>query len=108
MKMSRLAAMLGRVPAGFLTRRPTLDDAEAVAAVGIAQDLDEIGEADFTVDDVRAEWDGVDLAADTWIVLTDDGEPAAYAGLDGEVGRVFMDPRFKRRGIGGEVAELLE
>lgn len=100
--------MLARVPPGFVQRRPTLDDAEAVAALAIAQDLDDLGEADFTVDDVRAEWEGVDLAADTWIVSSDDGEPAAYAGLDGDVGRLFMDPRFKGHGVGMSVASLLE
>ena len=96
------------MPPGFVQRRPTSDDAAAVAALGIAQDLDDLGEADFTVEDVHAEWEGVDLAADTWLVEADDGEPAAYAGLDGEVGRVFMDPRFKGRGIGAELAGLLE
>jgi mycothiol synthase len=109
MKISRIAGMLGgAVPQGFTTRRPTLDDAEAVAAIGIAQDLDDLGEADFTLDDVRAEWEGVDLDADTWIVFAGGGEPAAYGGLDGDVARVFTDPRFKGRGIGAELAGLLE
>src|SRR4051812_45834546 len=100
--------MLARVPTGFAIRRPTPADADAVCAVGIAQDLDDLGEADFTVDDVRAEWEGADLDSDAWIVHSDDGEPAAYAGLDGDVGRVFMDPRFKGRGLGAELAELIE
>src|SRR4051812_23318437 len=100
--------MLARVTNGFVTRRPTPADAAAVAALGIAQDLDDIGEADMDVDDVVAEWEGADLDRDAWLVHTDAGEPAAYAGLDGDHGRVFTDPRFKGRGLGAELAGLLE
>jgi mycothiol synthase len=104
MNMSRIAGILARV---FQVRRPTAADAEAVAALGIAQDLDDLGEADFTLEDVLAEWEGVDLDADAWLVLVD-GSPAAYAGLDGEVARVFTEPRYKGRGIGAHVAGRLE
>jgi mycothiol synthase len=110
MKIRRMdtAAMLAGVPPGFVVRRPSADDAGAVAALGIAQDIDDLGEADYTLDDVLAEWEDVDLATDAWIVHTDAGDPAAYAGLDGDDGRVFTDPRLKGRGLGDHLAGLLE
>jgi mycothiol synthase len=98
------------LPPGFALRAAAPGDEATVAAIGIAQDLDDLGEADYSEDEVRSEWStpGFDPAHDAWIVFTDDGTPAAFASLDGEAGRVFMDPGFKGRGIGPHLAARLE
>src|SRR3954447_1191211 len=106
MKMSRMSIPAARMPGmpidpplppGFSLRAAAPGDEPAVAAIGIAQDLDDLGEADFSEDDVRAEWSapGFDPSRDAWLVSAGDGEPAAFASLDGQAARVFMEPRFK-------------
>jgi ribosomal protein S18 acetylase RimI-like enzyme len=42
------------------------------------------------------------------MVFADDGTPAAFASLEGEAGRVFMDPAFKGNAIGPHLAARLE
>jgi mycothiol synthase len=98
------------LPPGFSLRAAAPGDEAAVAAIGIAQDLDDLGEADYSEDEVRSEWSapGFDPARDAWMVEAEDGTPAAYAALDGEAARVFMDPRFKGNGIGPHLAAWLE
>jgi mycothiol synthase len=98
------------LPPGFGLRAAAPGDEAAVAALGIAQDLEDLGEADYSEDEVRAEWSvpGFDPARDAWMVTADDGTPAAYAAVEGESVRVFMDPRFKRRGLGSHLAPLTE
>jgi len=98
------------LPPGFTLRAAAPGDEATVAAIGIAQDLDDLGEADYSEDEVRAEWSapGFDPARDAWMVFADDDTPAAYAALEGEAARVFMEPRFKGRGIGAHVAARIE
>jgi ribosomal protein S18 acetylase RimI-like enzyme len=98
------------LPSGFSLRAAAPGDEGAVAAIGIAQDLEDLGEADYSEDEVRSEWSapGFVPTRDAWMVEADDGSPAAFASLHGEAGRVFMDPRFKGNGIGPHLAALLE
>jgi mycothiol synthase len=98
------------LPTGFTLRAAAPGDEPIVAALAIAQDLDDLGEADFSEDDVRAEWSapGFDPGRDAWLVLAGDGTPAAFASVEGEAVRVFMDPRFKGQGIGAHLAARAE
>ena len=98
------------LPPGFRLRAAAPGDEAAVAAIGIAQDLADLGEADYSEDEVRSEWSapGFDPARDAWMVEAGDGTPVAFASLDGEAGRVFMDPRYKGNGIGPHLAARLE
>ncbi len=98
------------LPPGFVLRAAAREDAPNVAALGIAQDLDDLGEADYSEDEVLSEWSapGFDPERDAWIVTDEAGTPVAYAAVDGRAVRVFMDPRFKGRGIGAHLATLTE
>jgi len=64
-------------------RPPTAADADAVAALVIAVDEAEIGEADYTLEDLREEWaaPGFDLARDA--VLAEAGGLVGYAAFRG-------------------------
>jgi ribosomal protein S18 acetylase RimI-like enzyme len=57
------------------TRPATRADAETVAELIIADDIAAMGEPDYSLEDLLAEWDehGFDLAADSLIVEDDDG-----------------------------------
>jgi mycothiol synthase len=98
------------LPPGFSLRAAAPGDEAAVAAIGIAQDLDDLGEADYDLEEVRSEWSapGFDPGRDAWLVEAEDGTPAAYAALEGESARVFMDPRYRGKGIGPHLAARLE
>jgi mycothiol synthase len=98
------------LPPGFSLRAAAPGDEAAVAAIGIAQDLDDLGQADYSEDEVRSEWSapGFDPTRDAWLVTAGDGTPVAYASVEGEAARVFMEPRFKGQGIGAHLAARLE
>src|SRR5215208_2151838 len=119
MKRSRVSIWAARMPGmpiepplppGFSLRAAAPGDEAAVAAIGIVQDLDDLGQADYSEDEVRSEWSapGFDPARDAWLVSSSDGTAVAYAALEGEAARVFMDPRFKGHGIGAHLAARLE
>src|SRR4051794_9142349 len=119
MKMSRMsiwAARMARMPTepplptGFTLRAAAPGDEATVAAIGIAQDLHDLGEADYSEDEVQAEWSapGFDPTRDAWLVFAGDGTPAAFASVEGTAGRVFMDPSFKGRGLGSHLAARIE
>jgi mycothiol synthase len=97
-------------PPGFSVRAAAPGDEPIVAALGVAQDLDDLGEADYDEDEVRAEWStpGFEPERDAWLVFADDGTPAAYASVEGKAARVFTEPGFKGRGIGAHLAARLE
>jgi mycothiol synthase len=82
-------------------RAPTDGDAEAVAKLVIAGDIADIGEPDYTLEDLRDEWGAkdFDLAADA--VLADDGGRAVgYAAFRGSAVLVTVDPARTGEGIG--------
>jgi hypothetical protein len=62
-------------------RPPTPEDAETVLALIVARDVADYGEPDYTLADLREEWDAsdVDLARDTVVVEDDDGALIGYA-----------------------------
>jgi GNAT superfamily N-acetyltransferase len=93
-------------------RRPTLDDAEAAAALIRAYD-EAYGAADvMTAEDMLHEWTGVDLEHDAWL-LEDDGRAVALGCVYGRrAERLDLDgyvhPAFTGRGLGTEILRLGE
>ena len=69
------------LPLGYALRRPSLDDAEAVAALKRAIDVDRFGESAAAAEQVRDEWvlPGLSLQDDVWIV--DTGESVVAYGV---------------------------
>ena len=69
------------LPAGWTTRRPTLDDVPAILEVVHASDIAAVGEPDFTSDEVREELTApnTDPARDSWLALDDTGVVVAWA-----------------------------
>ncbi|MDQ1708847.1 MAG: mycothiol synthase, partial [Frankiaceae bacterium] len=64
-----------------VTRRPTVDDAEAICALMAACDVAVIGHPDTTLADVRDRLSGpdLDLERDAWLVTDAGGRAAGYA-----------------------------
>jgi len=98
---------------GLTVRRPTLDDLQATVDLFVANDLLEYGEADTELEETRDFWRQQDLANDHWLVTDASTKPVAYA----EVSRhrpvqieawVTVHPDWRRRGIGGRLADLAE
>jgi mycothiol synthase len=91
-------------------RPATEADAEAVFEVILARDLADVGEPDFTLDDVRDEWADpeVDLAADTVVVDADGGGLAAYALCTSHAQDVYVHPHYCGRGIGAALLPVVE
>src|ERR1700727_663918 len=82
-------------------RAPRPADAPAVLAVVTARDRADIGEADYTLDDLRDEWGAtaIDVGADTQGVQGD-GAVAAYAIVPQRGPRAAVAPEFEGHGIG--------
>ena len=97
-------------------RPATLDDAPRLFDLIAAVDLQDFGDLDMTVDDVRDDIAGFDLLNDSWLVTAPDepdGPAVAFAaferrGEDEFSGQVSVHPEWRRRGIGTALAERLE
>jgi mycothiol synthase len=102
-------------PAGYVLRRPSLDDAEAVAALKRSIDVARHGESETTAGQVRDEWSlpGLSLRDDVWIVAAGGGSVVAY-GLcwteaPGEaVAEQLVDPGHRGRGLNELLLGLCE
>jgi mycothiol synthase len=99
---------------GYSVRAPKPDDVEAVQALTARSDLHEFGEEEgYTVDEIRDEWETIDLERDAWLVIAPDGSIAGYAHM-GNRGNVRMDvegyvhPDHFGRGIGTTLLRLSE
>jgi len=95
-----------------LTRRPAVPgDAVAVAKLVVAYERSLYGETTYTQDDLEAEWEAIDLARDT-LVLVDGDEVVAFGSLHdrGELWRTdaYVHPSQQGHGIGTELAVELE
>jgi mycothiol synthase len=75
-------------PAGWATRRPTLDDVPGILALVHASDLAAVGEADFTADEVREALTdpGTDMNRDCWVTLDETGTIVGWAYPQNETG----------------------
>lgn len=95
-----------------LTRRAALPaDAETVAELVIAYECSLYGETAYSLDDLEAEWEQIDLACDS-LLLLDGDEVVAYGSLHdrGELWRTdaYVHPAQPGRGVGTELAVALE
>lgn len=74
-------ALRRELPRGYVFRRPTLADREAVVALMNAHDVALTGEPDSSVEDLTADWSlpRFDLARDSWLVIGPDRRIAGYA-----------------------------
>lgn len=105
-----------RTPPGFRVRRPTTEDAGAVAELKRAVETARHGESDETVDLVREEWalPRLDLQRDVWLVDDDRGPLVGYgycwveAPPGGMVAEQIVDPAARGRGLSGFLLELTE
>ena len=86
------------------------DDAAAVLALITACDIEEVGQPDYTLDDVGEDWadPAVDLAADTWIVDGGDGTVAAYALCRGDAQEVYVAAARRGTGLGSDLLGRVE
>ena len=84
-----------------MIRPPQPDDAEAVAKVVIAGDIADLGEPDYTLDDLRDEWAArdFDLARDA-VVVEARGRIVGYATFRGQEVLIVVDPERRGEGIG--------
>lgn len=101
---------MNALPSRFEARRPALEDAEAILAVGIARDVADLGYPDYSLDDVREELSepGVDLARDAWVVTGEVDRVVAFALVTGAFARVLVHPEACGAGIGGWLRERVE
>ena len=71
------------LPPGFLIRAPRHEDAEAVADLMRACDVEIFGKPDTDINDVRDDWaaPGFELDRDAWIIHRNDGAAAGFASI---------------------------
>src|SRR3954465_4582074 len=98
------------LPAGHNLRPPTPADAEGVLRVLLARDVADIGQPDFTLEDLRADWStpGVDLERDAWVVEEEGGEMVVSGLLLGDDALIYVPPDACGRGIGTALREAAE
>jgi mycothiol synthase len=82
-------------------RPPQTEDAEAIAKIVIAGDIADIGEPDYTLEDLHDEWGaaGFDLATDA-VVVEESGRIVGYAAFRGIGVLVVVDPERRGEGFG--------
>jgi mycothiol synthase len=90
-------------------RPPTEADAEAVAALVIAADVADLGEPDYSLEDLRDEWAAseFELARDA-VVAEEEGRVVGYAALRGSRALGVVDPGRVGEGIGGALLDWCE
>ena len=89
------------LPDGWLLRRPSLDDVDAILRLVHASDIASVGEPDYTADDVREMLTAptTDMSEDCWVVEDTGGEivgwafPHSTAGRDREFIEVYAWPQ---------------
>ncbi|MDG4807852.1 GNAT family N-acetyltransferase [Micromonospora sp. WMMD1120] len=88
------------LPAGWTTRRPTLDDVPAILAVVHAADTFAIGHPDFDAEDVADSLTGpfFDPSRDSWLAIDPEGAVVGWSTVDNPTGvgrefvEVYVDP----------------
>jgi ribosomal protein S18 acetylase RimI-like enzyme len=76
----------------------------------LARDIADIGYPDFTLEDLRADWDtpGLDLERDAWVAESAGGGIVASALLLGDDALVYVHPDACGRGLGSALRGLAE
>lgn len=101
------------IPPGYILRHPTEADLVGVHDLTRAVDLAEIGEADDALDELRVEWQELDLADDAWVIEAPGGAMAAYATLGHQdhvklTADVYTHPDHLGRGLGTAINRAIE
>src|SRR5579863_4456062 len=104
-----------RLPAGLLVRHTTMDDLQAVYELVHACDLADGGMTNHTLEEIRVYWESpdIELATDSWTVLTGDGRVVGYEDVDQKGYVRFMSfcrvlPEYRNRGIEAHLLRLTE
>jgi mycothiol synthase len=83
------------LPAGWTTRRPTLDDVPEILKLAHANDIAVVGEPDFTAEDVREALTApnTDMSVDCWLAVDETGTIVGWAYPDNTTGgaREFVE-----------------
>jgi mycothiol synthase len=92
-------------------RPPTQDDTAAVAELVIAYERSLYGQTEYSLGDLEAEWETLDLEHDA-LVLMDGDRVVAFGSLEdrGELWRIeaYVHPEERGRGLGTEILTALE
>jgi mycothiol synthase len=93
-------------------RRPTADDAPEALEVARAADVAVYGETDWTDEDLREEWEALDLGRDAWLVHAN-GRLAGWTTFENRgagrlMGDGYVHPELRGRGVGTRLVELVE
>jgi mycothiol synthase len=104
------------LPTGYVLRRPSLADSQAVAALKRAIETDRHGESEVTAGEVLDEWalPGLSLGDDVWVVEDDAGSLVAYALCwleappDEAAAEQLVDPAHRGRGLNKFLLDLCE
>ena len=94
----------------MLLRPPRPDEAAAVHAVIRARDVADMGRPDYSVQDVRDDWElpGVDIERDVFVVEDDDGALIGWADVGAGSARVAVHPAREGRGVGTLLRHAVE
>lgn len=93
------------LPAGYITRAATLDNAQAVAALRTIYEAAEGGSTAITAEEQLNDWQGTNLAEDTLLIFAPDGSLAGHADV---MNRRYLQvsiyggvhPQHRRQGLG--------
>jgi mycothiol synthase len=90
-------------------RPPAAADAEAIAKLVIAGDIEDIGEPDYTLADLRDEWSAQDFDIRTDAVVVEENRKiAGYAAFRGNEVLLTVDPARRGEGIGTALRQWAE
>jgi ribosomal protein S18 acetylase RimI-like enzyme len=106
----------GDLPEGFVLRRPRDDDLDCVVALIAAADTAVSHETCASRDDLHADWNQprFELDRNAWLVVADDGRPAAYAWVLDSAdhtsidGQFLVHPEYQWRGLEAPLLDWIE
>jgi mycothiol synthase len=100
------------LPAGYQLRAPTADDFAPIAAVVVADELNDAGQSTLGADFLRGEWSRIDLATDAWVAADDTGAIVGYGQVALEPPDVaqswgVVHPEHRGRGVGSALLDRI-